>query len=74
MWALAGLERNAADLERLQEDPHPLARLVAACAKAREETRGGHARTEFPQSDGKLDGRHSVLLAQGFEPSHVFWD
>ena len=61
MWRLAGLERNAADLTELEGDPHPLARLVAACAKAREETRGGHARTEFPRSDGRLDHRHSVL-------------
>jgi L-aspartate oxidase len=74
VWKLAGLERSAADLELLEQDPHPLAALVAACAKAREETRGGHARREFPQSDGKLDGRHTVLLAQGSTPSHVFWD
>jgi L-aspartate oxidase len=74
VWRLAGLERNAADLEALEADPHPLARLVAACALAREETRGGHARTEFPQSDGKLDSQHSVLLAQGLIPRHVSWD
>jgi L-aspartate oxidase len=74
MWRLAGLERNAADLRALTEDPHPLARLVAACALAREETRGGHARTEFPQSDGKLDSRHSVFLAQASAPALVSWN
>jgi L-aspartate oxidase len=74
MWRLAGLERNAADLSELARDPHPLAQLVAACALAREETRGGHARTEFPQSDGKMDGRHSVVLAQAFSPALVSWD
>ncbi len=68
MWRLAGLERDAAGLRTLETDPHPLARLVAACALAREETRGGHARTEFPQSDGRLDGRHSVVSAQAFVP------
>ncbi len=73
MWRLAGLERSAADLRELQEDPHPLARLVAACALHRDETRGGHARTEFEQSDGRLDGRHSVLSPQGTEPAHVLW-
>jgi L-aspartate oxidase len=74
MWRLAGLERTAADLTALEQDAHPLARLVAACALAREETRGGHARAEFPQSDGKLDGRHTVLLAQAFAPALVSWD
>jgi L-aspartate oxidase len=74
MWRLAGLERQADDLTVLESDPHPLARLVAAAAKAREETRGGHARTEFPQSDGRLDGRHSVFLPQASAPALVSWD
>jgi L-aspartate oxidase len=73
MWRLAGLERTAADLQELLEDPHPLARLVAACALAREETRGGHARAEFPSSDGRMDGRHSVVEAQVSTPTSVFW-
>ena len=38
MWRLAGLERGAEDLAALLGDPHPLARLVAACALHREET------------------------------------
>ena len=37
------------------EDPHPLARLVAASALAREESRGAHARAEFPAPDPALD-------------------
>jgi L-aspartate oxidase len=74
MWRLAGLERTAADLQELLDDPHPLARLVAACALAREETRGGHARAEFGTSDGRLDGMHSELQAQASRPSFVFWD
>ncbi len=73
MWRLAGLERSAADLTELEGDPHPLARLVAACARAREETRGGHARTEFPRSAGRLDHHHSVLSPQGSAPTHVLW-
>src|SRR5437868_4550722 len=71
MWRLAGLERRRADLEILCEDPHPLARLVASSALAREETRGGHAREEFPTSDGGLDAHHSVLSAQDLVPTHV---
>jgi L-aspartate oxidase len=73
MWALAGLERRAADLEQLLQDPHPLARLVAACALGREETRGGHARQEFTRSAGRLDGHHSVINPQSFAPSLVLW-
>jgi L-aspartate oxidase len=73
MWRLAGLERTAADLRELQDDPHPLARLVAACALHREETRGGHARAEFPSSDGRLDGKHSQMNAQVLEPALVSW-
>jgi len=74
MWRLAGLERDAERLRRLQEDPHPLARLVAGCALAREETRGGHARAEFPQSDGRLDAHHSVIAPQAFAARHVLWE
>ncbi len=73
LWRLAGLERSAGDLQELLADPHPLARLVAACALAREETRGGHARSEFPASDGRLDGRHSVLAPQALTPRLVSW-
>ena len=48
---------------RLLDDPHPLARLVAACALPREESRGAHARADFPATDPALDERHSVVRA-----------
>ncbi|MDP9293952.1 MAG: FAD-binding protein, partial [Actinomycetota bacterium] len=63
MWRHAGLERDAAGLRMLLEDPYPLARLVAASALAREESRGAHARCDFPRTDAALDSRHSVIAA-----------
>ena len=73
MWREAGLERTADGLRRLLEDQHPLARLVAASALAREESRGAHARAEFPVPDPALDLHHSVLPASRATPSHVRW-
>jgi L-aspartate oxidase len=63
MWRHAGLERSAEGLAPLLGDPHPLARLVAACALSREESRGAHARADFPGTDSTLDGRHTVVAA-----------
>jgi L-aspartate oxidase len=57
----------------LRDDPHPLARLVALSALAREETRGAHARAEFPEADPGLDGRHTVLPAGSDGPAFVPW-
>ena len=66
MWKLAGVERDHAGLERLKADPHPLARMVAACAADRRESRGAHLRTDFPDRDPALDGMHAVV--RGDEP------
>ena len=73
MWVDAGLERDAERLRVLLSDPHPLARLVAASALAREETRGAHARAEFPEPDPALDHRHSVIAAGATSPALVKW-
>ncbi len=63
MWRHAGLERTAEGLEPLLSDPHPLARLVAASALSREETRGAHARADFPETVPNLtDGTRSRPL------------
>jgi L-aspartate oxidase len=63
LWELAGLRRTRAGLERLTGDAHPLARLIATCALSREETRGVHAREDFPELDPALDLRHTVVGA-----------
>jgi L-aspartate oxidase len=72
-WRHAGLERDAAGLEALLRDPHPLARLVATCALAREETRGAHVRLEFPAPDPGLDGHHTVLEPGSAAPWFAAW-
>ncbi len=73
MWRDAGLERTAAGLRRLLEDEHPLARLVAASALAREESRGAHVRADFPATDPALDGRHSVIAATAATSAALKW-
>ena len=71
MWRHAGLERDAGGLTPLLDDPHPLARLVARCALFREESRGAHARADFPDADPDLDERHTVV--DGGEPRLEIW-
>jgi L-aspartate oxidase len=61
LWRHAGIERSAAGLRELLGDRHPLARLIASCALLREESRGVHHRTDFPQRDPALDHRHLVV-------------
>jgi L-aspartate oxidase len=73
VWRLAGLERDAPRLEELRTDPHPLARLVAASALAREETRGAHGRAEFPDPDPRLDQRHTLLDPGTETPRFEAW-
>jgi L-aspartate oxidase len=65
LWQLAGLRRSAADLERLREDPHTLAKLIATAALLRNETRGVHCRVEHPQPDPALERMHTVIDADG---------
>jgi L-aspartate oxidase len=72
LWEDAGLIRNAAGLARLTASPHLLASLVARSALAREESRGGHFRSDFPGENAELDGRHTVIRP-GREPELEPW-
>ena len=64
LWRDAGIERTGEGLGRLLDDPHPLARLIARCALAREESRGAHLRIDHPERDPALDHRHAVVSAR----------
>jgi L-aspartate oxidase len=72
LWDDVGLIRNAAGLARLTSSQHLLASLVARSALAREESRGGHFREDFPEEKPALDGLHTVLRPGG-EPELEPW-
>jgi L-aspartate oxidase len=72
MWEDVGLIRTADGLARLGSSPHPLASLVARSALAREESRGGHFRADFPDERSELDGLHTVVRP-GREPELEAW-
>jgi L-aspartate oxidase len=72
LWEHAGLVRDRTGLDQLAGDPHPVARLIAACALARDESRGAHVRREHPDTKPELDGMHTVLDASA-EPRFESW-
>jgi len=73
LWRLAGIEREAGQLRELLDDPFPLARIVAASALAREESRGAHQRSDFPDPNARFDRMHAVARGDG-APQFERWD
>jgi L-aspartate oxidase len=73
LWRHAGLVRDRAGLEALLGEPHDLVRLIAAHALLREETRGAHIRSDFPDTDPALDGRHTVTVGAADAPAFELW-
>lgn len=69
LWRDAGIERSREGLERLSADEHPLARLIAACALKREESRGAHHRSDYPERDPERDRSHVIVGRD----EHVAW-
>jgi len=72
LWNGAGPLRDAASLETLRDDPHPLARAIAQMALERRETRGCHLRADFPDTEAGFDRRHRVLA--GSAAAWETWD
>ncbi len=72
LWRHAGLERNGAGLRTLLDDDHPLVRLIAAAALRREESRGAHQRSDFPELDPAFDRCH-VTLTEGIGAAVAEW-
>jgi L-aspartate oxidase len=72
LWEDAGLIRDAVGLARLTSSAHLLTSLVARSAFAREESRGGHFRADFPEENPALDGLHTVVRP-GREPELERW-
>jgi L-aspartate oxidase len=65
VWRLAGPLRNPTDLAALISNPYPLATAIATAALNRRESRGGHLRSDCPDTDAELDGIHFVLSPDG---------
>jgi L-aspartate oxidase len=74
LWEHAGIERSAAGLSELLQDPHPLAQMIARSALAREESRGTHVRLDHPDRNHDLDGRHAEIGAASEQPEWRLWE
>jgi L-aspartate oxidase len=73
LWRNAGIVRTEEGLRTLLEDPHPLARMIARSALAREESRGAHTRLDHPEQDSAFDHRHAVIRGSDGEIEWQTW-
>jgi L-aspartate oxidase len=64
MSAIPGSTRRHHQLRNI----HTVATLIARCALAREESRGGHFRTDYPEARPAFQ-KHSVLRKDNAEVS-----
>ena len=74
LWVHAGIVRDRTGLTRLLDAAHDLVRRIAAHALLREETRGAHARRDFPRTDPRLDAHHTVTTGDADGPVLERWD
>ena len=65
LWLRAGIVRDAEGLEGLLAIEHPLVRCIARCALERTESRGAQVRSDHPERDPSMDGRHVVVDGSG---------
>ena len=69
----AGLEQALAALTPIAAGrsaaaaPAQVALMIAAAARAREESRGGHFRTDFPAHDPALATRRPITLGEALD-------
>ncbi len=73
LWRGAGIVRDAEGLEGLLAIEHPLVRGIARCALERTESRGAQLRSDHPERDPAMDGRHVVVEGSG-ELAWEAWD
>jgi L-aspartate oxidase len=59
---LASLPEDAGRAHCEEQNLHDVAEVIVHCALAREESRGGHYRADFPMKRDDLEGKHSRLV------------
>jgi L-aspartate oxidase len=64
LWRDAGLQRSEQGLHNLLQQEHPLVRMIARAALARQESRGAHQRRDHPNMNPALDRKHIVIDAK----------
>jgi L-aspartate oxidase len=85
MWSLVSLRRDGEGLQaaasrlRLLAGAEPVdpetanmlfaAQAITACALSRLESRGGHYRSDYPDTDPRLAGCHTLAVADAAAPS-----